>query len=41
LLTVQTWRFEEYAFTLYILLVTSIMFLPTGIKFVSSKLGYR
>ncbi len=29
LFTVTNWRFEEYGFTLYILLITAIMFLPT------------
>lgn len=33
LLTIDVWRFEEYGFTLYILVITSLMFMPTGIKF--------
>ena len=36
LLTVTDWQFEEYGFTLYILLVTTIMFAPTAIRFIKS-----
>lgn len=38
LLTIDVWRFEEYAFTLYILVITILMFLPTGIKFTKNLL---
>lgn len=38
LLTIKDWRFEEYGFTTYILLVTTLMFLPTWIKFVKNRL---
>ena len=37
LLTISDWRFEEFGFTLYILLITVIMFLPTALR-VSLKL---
>jgi len=37
LLTIDVWRFEEYGFTAYILIITTLMFMPTGIKFL--KLG--
>lgn len=33
LLTISSWRFEEYAFTLYILVITTLMFMPTGIRY--------
>ena len=32
LLTVSNWRFEEYGFTVYILIITTIMFMPTLVK---------
>lgn len=38
LLTITSWRFEEYGFSLYILIITLIMFLPTGIKFTKTLL---
>lgn len=38
LLTINSWRFEEYAFSLYILIITTLMFLPTGQKFIKSIL---
>jgi hypothetical protein len=39
LLTISNWRFEEYAFTVYILFITVLMFMPTGVKFAKSKLA--
>ncbi|MFZ2126506.1 MAG: hypothetical protein WAV04_03280 [Candidatus Microsaccharimonas sp.] len=38
LLTISDWRFEEFGFTLYILIITIIMFLPTGVRFTSKIL---
>lgn len=39
LLTISDWRFEEFGFTLYILLITVIMFLPTGVRLILKVLG--
>jgi len=39
LLTISDWRFEEYGFTLYILIVTTAMFAPTGVGFLKKKLN--
>lgn len=39
LLTIRTWAFEQYAFSTYILIITTLMFLPTGFKFAKSKLN--
>lgn len=41
LLTISTWRFEEYAFTLYILIITSLMFMPTGVNFAKGLVRIR
>lgn len=38
LLTIDNWRFEEYGFTLYILVITVAMFLPTAVRSVSQVL---
>lgn len=40
LLTITNWRFEEYGFSLYILLLTVIMFLPTAVRYVSRTLRH-
>jgi hypothetical protein len=37
LLTISDWRFEEFGFSLYILLVNMIMFAPTFWKFIVGK----
>jgi hypothetical protein len=37
LMTVTDWRFEEYGFSLYILLICMLMFLPTLIRWVTKK----
>jgi hypothetical protein len=34
LLTISDWRFEEYGFSLYILIIVTIMFLPTAKRFI-------
>lgn len=37
LLTISNWRFEEYGFSLYIFIITIIMFFPTAKEWLSSK----
>lgn len=37
LLTISDWRFEEYGFSLYILIITIIMFYPTMIKWIKAS----
>jgi len=41
LLTITDWRFEEFGFTLYILFITVIMFLPTAFRTVKKFLPKR
>lgn len=36
LMTISDWRFEEYGFSLYILIITVIMFFPTAKEWLSS-----
>ena len=37
LLTIKDWRFEEFGFTLYILLVNCVMFAPTALRSIKAK----
>lgn len=41
LLTIDDWRFEEYSFAAYLLLVNSIMFYPSGKKLTQSILKLK
>jgi hypothetical protein len=37
LMTIDNWTFEQYGFSVYILAITTIMFIPTGLKMLNTS----